>query len=52
MKYIINMICAIYMINNKSVSKTIGNKYIIYNASSAVIAQLIRLHELWKKARS
>ena len=37
MKYIINMICDIYMINNKSVSKTIGNRYGTCNESRAVI---------------
>ena len=37
MKYIINMICAIYKINNKSVSKTICNRCITCNESLAVI---------------
>ena len=46
MKYNINMICDIYMISGKCISKTIGNRYGTCNESPAVVAQPIRSYGL------
>ena len=51
-KYIINIIYAIYKINNKSVSKTICNRCIICNKSLAVITSQSDYIDYFKKART
>ena len=52
MKYIINMICAIYKINNKSILKTIYNRCITCNESPAVIISQSDYADYYKKART
>ena len=46
------MICAIYKINNKCISKTIYNRCFTYNESPAIITSQLDCVDYYKKVRT